>query len=202
VRGQRRRLRVRPSRHEAAVEESRRDDRRRSHRTRSPTGMSCAAEPRRATGPVPRTRNDTPSLGSKPRGSGPTSASSPPTSTTARPNDSMKPSIARARAGGKSYQVAQDPAFFRSHVVPLGAPPPSPPCSAHWRLLADARRPRRHSESARPCESRIRGIAPQAGRSLCIFARCAYAARSMSDGARCPSRQVPPVLTTCLSCYR
>ena len=124
--------------------------------------------------------------------------------------------LLRARAGGESHQAAQDPAFLRSHVVPLGARQPSPPCSAHRRLLADARRPRRHSESARPCESGIRDIAPEAaqdrrprrrngqprpsglrrrmsrGRSLCFPTRCAHAARTLSDGAKAPLAKPSP----------
>ena len=79
------------------IEESRRDRRRRSHRARCrPTKTSCAASPKRATGPAPGTRSGAPSLASRPRGSASTSASSSPISTTARPNGSTKPSIARA----------------------------------------------------------------------------------------------------------
>ena len=67
-----------------------------------------------------------------------------------------------ARAGGKSHQAAQGSACLRSHVVPLGAGQPGPPRSAHRCLLAHARRPRRHSERARPGQGRVRDIAPQA----------------------------------------
>ena len=68
----------------------------------------------------------------------------------------LREPLLRARPGGESHQAAQSPARFRPHFVPLGARQPGPPRSAHRRLLADARRPRRHSERARPdCSSRL-----------------------------------------------
>jgi hypothetical protein len=133
VRGQRRRLRVRPARHEAALEKGRRDGRHRSQRARFGR--------QRATGPAPGTRSGAPSPASRPRGSGSTSASSSPISTTAFfARVALRNSLLRARAGGKSHQGAQGSACLRSYVLPLGAGQPGPPRSAHRRLLVEAQR--------------------------------------------------------------
>ena len=59
----------------------------------------------------------------------------------------LRQPLLRARTGGKPDQAAQDAAGVRSHLVPLGARQSGAARAAHRRLLADARRARRHSQS-------------------------------------------------------
>jgi len=107
-------------------------------------------------------------------------------------------------------QLASDRTSCRSALANQGPPRP-----AHRRLLAHARRPRRHSESARPGESRVCDAAPQApqdrrprrrngeprppgfrrrlsrGRALRGPTRRDYAARSLNGGAQKPLSPSP-----------
>ena len=71
----------------------------------------------------------------------------------------LRQSLLRARSGREPDQVAQIAACLGSHVVPVANRQPSAPRPAHWRLLADARCPRRHSHDARPGEGRVRHFA-------------------------------------------
>ena len=58
----------------------------------------------------------------------------------------LRQPVLRARSGREPDQAAQDATRLGSHVLPLRARQPGPPRAAHRRLLADAHRPRRHSQ--------------------------------------------------------
>ena len=123
----------------------------------------------------------------------------------------LRQPVLRAAFRLRSDQAAQDAARLRSHQLPFGARQSSPPRSPHRRLLVDADRARRHSQSpgighcrvcnaaSSPLENRCpavvettsRGHSPPAVRRCCRpgsrplpqLARRAAAARSLTGGA-------------------
>jgi hypothetical protein len=65
-------------------------------------------------------------------------------------------------AGRKSHQAAQDPTRIRPHVLPFGYRQSGPARSAHRRLLADADRARRHSQTTRSGEGGVYDVVAEA----------------------------------------
>src|ERR1019366_5653937 len=132
----------------------------------------------------------------------------------------LRQPVLRARPSRKSDQAAQDAARLRSHQLPFGARQPGPPRAPHRRLLADADRARRHSQSPgighcrvrdaassslenrRPCRRDHEPRAPRLrrcmsrSRPLPQLARRAAPARSVTDWAcaRSPA-PIPPTRT-------
>ena len=71
----------------------------------------------------------------------------------------LRQPLLRAGPGREPDQAAQDPARLGPDLVPLGAGQPDAPRAPHRRLLADAHRPRRHPQAARPRNGGVRHAA-------------------------------------------
>src|SRR5271163_2497814 len=116
-----------------------------------------------------------------------------------------------ARGQAENLIKLQDAALIGSHVLPFRRRQPGSARPAHLRLLADADRPRRHSQTVRSGQGRVRDLAPSSaqnrrsrhrnrqsrapglrglssrGGTLRQLARRARPARPLTDGASAPS---------------
>src|SRR5271170_4709740 len=127
------------------------------------------------------------------------------------PRMDLRQPVLRAWSGGEPDQAAQDAALIGSHVLPFRCRQSGSARPAHLRLLADADRPRRHSQTVRSGQGRVRDLAPSSaqnrrsrhrnrqsrapglrrlssrGGPLRQLARRARPARPLTDGASAPS---------------
>src|SRR5271156_5264997 len=88
----------------------------------------------------------------------------------------LRQPVLRAWSGGEPDQAAQDAALIGSHVLPFRRRQSGSARPAHLRLLADADRPRRHSQTVRSGQGRVRDLAPSSAQ---IAARVIETARAV-----------------------